>query len=126
MRFGRLIRMCGLFGLTAAAAVALAQAPDPAKTGVTPSTYRSYIVADQRSDVKDIRNRTGKIEINRGVAAAGRVDAHVASQHGTQRPVLGRSRRGGVCTRGLGRGTGSGAVALRILDFGFWILDSKP
>ena len=59
MRFGRLIRLCGLFGLTAA--VALAQAPDAAKPGTTPSTYRSYIVADQRTDIKDVNNRTGKL-----------------------------------------------------------------
>jgi hypothetical protein len=59
MRFSKLIRVCALCGLTLS--VALAQQPmTPADAGSTPSTFRSYVVVDQRTDAKDPQNRTGK------------------------------------------------------------------
>lgn len=61
MRFGRLLRLCGLFGLIAAVhppVVAQDAKPDAA---TTPTTFRSYVVVDGRTDVKDTLNRTGKL-----------------------------------------------------------------
>jgi hypothetical protein len=54
MRFGRLLRLCGLFGSLVVGSVAVGQ-------GTTPAPFRSYVVVDQRTDAKDTLNRTGKL-----------------------------------------------------------------
>ncbi len=63
MRLGRIFRTCGALALMAASVAA--QEPDPkqpAKDDATiPSTFRSFIVADKRTDAKDPLNRTDKL-----------------------------------------------------------------
>ena len=64
MRLGRFFRTCGALSLFAAT-VAVAQQPDPkpaAKDDATiPSTFRSFIVTDKRTDIRDPLNRTDKL-----------------------------------------------------------------
>lgn len=57
MRFGLILRVWAT--LVATGAPALAQ--QPAADGTTPSTYRSYIVVDQRTEPDSPQNRTGKL-----------------------------------------------------------------
>lgn len=66
MRIGRLVRTCGMIAVAAACGTGVAQPPaDPrpakADPNTTPSTYRSFIVVDQRTDPKSLQNRTGKL-----------------------------------------------------------------
>jgi hypothetical protein len=64
MRFGRFFRSCTLLGLLAAS-FAVAQEPEPKPAAkdanAVPSTFRSFIVLDKRTDAKDPLNRTNKI-----------------------------------------------------------------
>ncbi len=61
MRLGRIFRTCGALALMAAS-VAAQEPKQPAKAGETiPSTFRSFIVADKRTDAKDPLNRTDKL-----------------------------------------------------------------
>lgn len=64
MRLGRFFRTCGALVLFGAPSV-VAQQPEPKaapKTEPTvPSTVRSFIVADKRTDIKDPLNRTNKL-----------------------------------------------------------------
>jgi hypothetical protein len=46
---------------TALAAGPMLQGQQPAGVGSTPSTYRSFIVVDERTDAKAPQNRTGKL-----------------------------------------------------------------
>ena len=63
MRLGRLFRTCGALAFVAVSVGA--QEPEPkqaAKDGATiPSTFRSFIVSDKRTDAKDPLNRTDKL-----------------------------------------------------------------
>ncbi len=63
MRLGRIFRSCTLLGLlTVSIAVAQEPEPKPAKDANTiPSTFRSFVVLDKRTDAKDPLNRTNKI-----------------------------------------------------------------
>lgn len=59
MRIGRHLHFCGLLCVLASAGVALAQ--EPKAEPLVPSTFRSFIVTDQRTDIKDPLNRTNKL-----------------------------------------------------------------
>jgi len=62
MRLGRFFRTCGVLGLMAASVAAAQEPAQPGKDGATiPSTFRSFIVSDKRTDAKDPLNRTNKI-----------------------------------------------------------------
>jgi hypothetical protein len=66
MRIGQFVRTCGMIAVATASGITAAQSPadpKPAQTaaGTTPSTFRSYIVVDQRTDPKSPQNRAGKL-----------------------------------------------------------------
>jgi hypothetical protein len=56
MWIGRFVRTCGVIAAFAAGGTLVAQQPPS-----TTSTYRSFIVVDQRTDAKSPQNRTGKL-----------------------------------------------------------------
>ena len=63
MRLGRFFRSCTLLGLLTAS-ISVAQEPDPKPVkdaNTIPSTFRSFVVLDKRTDAKDPLNRTNKI-----------------------------------------------------------------
>lgn len=66
MTIGRFVRTCGLIAVTATCGAGVAQQPPEPKAvkadpSTTPSTYRSFVVVDQRTDLKSPQNRTGKL-----------------------------------------------------------------
>ena len=66
MRIGRFVLTCGLIAVATTCGAVIAQPPadpKPAKAdpNTTPSTYRSFIVVDQRTDLKSPQNRAGKL-----------------------------------------------------------------